>query len=322
MIDDIKADLDAHNIQQAIEQRNTPRLFDWLVTNFSYQGVSDAVARSYLDKHGNASWSAIQGALQQNVPCPRLRSYRSFHGCRYDKTSSTCSEPEHIELCSLPKHKLRNGRLNQTAYSFFLFVRDIANNDLVGWIDKQLASSTSFPQGFDRDPLIAPLRHVYGISDKILAMTLSSVLLGASSDRPRWFQAGVDMIAIDTLVHNFMHRTGILAESGRPHTYGVECYREGGCAELVRCVAGNINAQQFNSSFPMIFPRFIQHAIWRFCSAGGLNICNGNRIDDRAECDFRYCHLFSLCSHLRLKHASKQPLRPLDDANTRAKLQK
>ncbi|WP_197090896.1 hypothetical protein [Bradyrhizobium sp. LTSP849] len=283
MIEDIKADLDAHNIQQAIDQRNTPRLFDWLVTNFSYQGVSDAVARSYLDKHGSASWSAIQRALQQNVSCPRLRSYRSFHGCRYDKTSLTCSEPEHIERCPLPNHKLRNGRLNQTAYSFFLFVRDIANNDLVGWINHQLTEQPSLSPTY-QDPLIAPLRHVYGISDKILSMTLSSILLGASSGRPHWFQAGVDMIAIDTLVHNFMHRTGILAESGRPHTYGVECYREGGCAQLIRSVASNINAQRFNSSFPMTFPRFVQHAIWRFCSAEGLNFCNGNRIDDRAAC--------------------------------------
>jgi hypothetical protein len=39
----------------------------------------------------------------------------------------------------LPKHPLRNGRLNQTAYSLFLFIRDIADGDLVAWIDRQLA---------------------------------------------------------------------------------------------------------------------------------------------------------------------------------------
>jgi hypothetical protein len=35
---------------------------------------------------------------------------------------------------------LRNGRLNQTAYSLFLFVRDVANGDLVQWIDDQLSA--------------------------------------------------------------------------------------------------------------------------------------------------------------------------------------
>jgi len=41
----------------------------------------------------------------------------------------------------LPKHNLRNGRLNQTAYSLFLFIRDIADGDLVGWIDGQLQAA-------------------------------------------------------------------------------------------------------------------------------------------------------------------------------------
>jgi hypothetical protein len=38
-------------------------------------------------------------------------------------------------------HHLRNGRLNQLAYSLFLFVRDVADGDLVGWIDNQLAAA-------------------------------------------------------------------------------------------------------------------------------------------------------------------------------------
>jgi hypothetical protein len=38
----------------------------------------------------------------------------------------------------IPTHRLRNGRLNQTAYSLFLFIRDVAGSDLVGWIDARL----------------------------------------------------------------------------------------------------------------------------------------------------------------------------------------
>ena len=78
-----------------------------------------------------------QPANGSRHPCPKLKSYWHFHGCRYDKISRTCSEPDHVDACPLPSHQLRNGRLNQMAYSLFLFVRDIADGDLVGWIDRQ-----------------------------------------------------------------------------------------------------------------------------------------------------------------------------------------
>jgi hypothetical protein len=54
-------------------------------------------------------------------------------------------------------------------------------------------------------------------------MTLSGLLLGASDGRPHWFETGKGMIAIDTLVHDFLHRTGILDDCGAPHGYGVGC---------------------------------------------------------------------------------------------------
>jgi hypothetical protein len=38
----------------------------------------------------------------------------------------------------VPAYNLRNGRLNQTAYALYLFIRDIAGCDLVAWIDAQL----------------------------------------------------------------------------------------------------------------------------------------------------------------------------------------
>ena len=34
------------------------------------------------------------------------------------------------------------------------------------------------------------------------------------------------MIAIDTLVHNFLHRTGILPRFNANHVYGAACYRQ------------------------------------------------------------------------------------------------
>jgi hypothetical protein len=260
-----------------------------------------------MRQHGSASWSGITASLKGSPPCPLLQSHWHFDGCRYDKNSFTCSQPERIERCPLPRRRLRNGRLNQTAYSFYLFVRDIAGGNLVDWIDRRLDPESSDPDLLPSDlqdgpveQLLGPLRNVYGVSDKILTMTLSGLLLAASEGRPHWFEAGKAMVAIDTLVHNFLHRTGILDDCGVRHGYGVGCYRQGGCAEIVRAAASHIDASIFNAQYPTTFPRFVQHAIWRFCAADGLNICNGNRIDDAKPCEFNYCQLFSNCSRKRL----------------------
>jgi len=45
-------------------------------------------------------------------------------------------------------------------------------------------------------------------------MTLSVLFLGASGHRRRWLKVGGSMIAVGTLVHNFLHRTGSCAGSG------------------------------------------------------------------------------------------------------------
>ncbi len=306
-LDDIRTDVLRAGILEAVTVRNTPKIFDWLLDAFSYQGISDQVTRGYIRKHGNVTCSVMAKSLDAAPPCPLLQTYWHFDGCRYDKGSRTCSEPDHIDTCPVPHHKLRNGRLNQTAYSFFLFVRDVAKGDLIGWIDDRLTlpSPASISADVDlagerQERLIGPMRNIYGISDKILTMTLSGLLLG-SDDRPNWFETGKGMIAIDTLVHNFLHRTGILEVCGASHAYGVACYGLGGCAEIIRTAACQIDASGFNRQFPKVFPRFVQHAIWRFCAADGLNICNGNRIDDHKPCQNTYCQLFNKCRHKPLK---------------------
>jgi hypothetical protein len=139
------------------------------------------------------------------------------------------------------------------------------------------------------------------VADKVLTNALSWLMIGARNHRPVWFETGKAMVVIDTLVHNFLHRTGILENCGVPHRYGSACYAEGGCAEIIRGAAERIDARSFNSTFPNIFPRFVQHAIWRFCAADGLDLCNGNRIDDREPCQINYCYLFRICGRKPLK---------------------
>jgi len=123
-----------------------------------------------------------------------------------------------------------------------------------------------------RQAIISPLRNVYGVSDKVLAMTLADLLLSAGQQRPQWAEVGATMVAVDSLVHNFLHRTGILRRSGVEHAYGERCYRPGGCADILARLAADIDARQFNPSFPKSFPRFVQSAVWRYCAQGGLDL--------------------------------------------------
>ena len=218
LIDEIRADLKADGVRAAIRNRDTAAVFDWLISALSYQGISDQVAYDYMERHGRATWHDIEHKLGQGAGCPKLKSYWHFHGCRYDKLSRTCAEPDHIGGCPLPSHDLRNGRLNQTAYSLFLFIRDIADGDLVGWIDQRLPRTarlarSASPNGGSPDRADAGDLRRLGQGPRHGPVQPPA---GAPKRCGLWTEVGGSMIAIDTLVHNFLHRTGILAGSMRP----------------------------------------------------------------------------------------------------------
>jgi hypothetical protein len=295
-IEELEEDAADNEIIAAVASHDTSVIFNWLMWILSFQGVSDAVAKGYMEKHGNVTWAEIELALATAPHCEKLKAYWAFNGCGYHKGAQTCAEQALMHTCPLPRHRLRNGRLNQSAYSLYLFIRDVAGGDIVTWIDRQLEPKAKAAElANPRTALIDPLRNVYGISDKVIAMALATLLIGAGHDRPRWFEAGASFIVVDTLVHNFLHRTGILKRLGAVHLYGVGCYRHGGCCEILTMIAEAIDARRFNPTFPKVFPRFIQHAIWRYCAEGGLNICNGNQINDRARCLNKSCRLFGRC---------------------------
>ena len=88
---------------------------------------------------------AVRKNLARQPTCPKLKTYWRFYDCRYEKTNRTCTAPDHIATCPLPSHRLRNGHLNQLAYSLYLFIRDVADGDLVGWIDDRLDERTTKP---------------------------------------------------------------------------------------------------------------------------------------------------------------------------------
>jgi hypothetical protein len=173
-----------NSIVAAIERHDSARIFNWLMQALSYQGIADRIAHDYMQRHGRARWTSIKASLARKPSCPKLRGYWAFYDCRYGKASATCAEPRHMPACPLPRLPLRNGHLNQMAYSLFLFMHDVADEDFVGWIDAQLGSVNC--QSADRlsalrEAIIGPLRNVYGVADKVLAMALADLLLSAGA---------------------------------------------------------------------------------------------------------------------------------------------
>lgn len=283
------------------ELKQSRRLFEWLATQMSFQGISDEVARNYMDTHGRASWSAIARSLKAGPECALLDHYWSFADCRFQKSAATCSHPQLLHACPLPTFTFRNGRMNQLAYSLFLFIRDVAGGNLVGWIDDKLSDADRHTPTNLAESVIAPMRGIFGVSDKVLNMVMSSLLIAGTERNPLWGIAGGSMIAVDTLVHNFLHRTGILRRADALHPYGERCYGPQGCEAVIKAISAQIDARQFKPHFPRSFPRYVQRCLWLYCAREGLDVCNGTMIDDAKRCRHIECRLFDGCDRVRLR---------------------
>lgn len=301
----LQAECRASGLTDAVARRDTAFLYRWLLEGFQYQGLSDAQAAAFVATHGLPAYEDIGQAAADADACPKLRSYWHFEGCGFRKDRWTCGNPRRLDRCHLAALPLRKGTLNQTAFSLFLFLRDICDDDIVGWIDHRLetAASDRSPPRLYRpyDALLGPMRNIHGVSDKVLSMALSTLLLGGDPRREHWVATGARMIAVDTLVHNFLHRSGLIDQLGARHRYGPACYADHGCADVIDTLAETIDASLIDAAYPSFFPRLIQFAIWHFCAEGGLNICNGNRIDDRRPCREVFCAAGRTCARIALR---------------------
>ena len=291
-------------VVHAVAQHDQAALFDWLVGHFVLQGISDRAAASYQLAHGSITWVEVEASLQSHPPCPRLRSWWHFE-CGYRKATRTCAEPNFIEFCRLPTHDLRKGVLNEAAYGLALFIRDICNGDLVAWVDRRLAiadvSNNRYARGRRMaETIVAELSEIPGTGPKIWSMVLADLLLAGDPTRERWLTAGASMIAVDTMVHAWLHRTGMLRQDGVNHPYGPKCYGAGGCVDVIERFAQTVDARRYNPAFPAYFPRFVQVAIWEFCAEGARNICNGRQNDDRFPCQQIFCPAQNGCARLAL----------------------
>ena len=285
-------------IVAAVANHDTAALYRWLMETISYQGIADRVASDYLDTHGCVQWADVGNGLKRPDRCFKLATYWTFHGCGYRKWARTCAVPPRLPRCIVPALPMRNGSLAQAAVALHLFLRDVCGGDFIGWIDGQLTGSKE-P---DAAPIIDAMRHIHGVSDKVLSLALVPLLLGGRPDDALWQAAGAQLIVIDTLVHNWLHRTGILSDLDARHNYGPKCYAPNGCADLLRRAALPIDTRRYSSDNPPTFPRLIQYAIWRFCAADAFDICNGNRIDDRKPCSGAGCPIMRYCGRVALRN--------------------
>src|SRR5262249_48233005 len=64
-IDEAGLGPDGKDLRTAVRSRNTAALFDHLVAVLSYQGISDEVAKNFMDRYGLASSHVIEIALRR-----------------------------------------------------------------------------------------------------------------------------------------------------------------------------------------------------------------------------------------------------------------
>ncbi len=73
-------------------------------------------------------------------------------------------------------------------------------------------------------------------------MLLSAMLLGADRRRRLWLETGGSFVVVDTLIHNYLHRTGVLRAARAEHPYGPHCYAANGGASIIQAAARDIDA--------------------------------------------------------------------------------
>ncbi len=307
-LSDVAGRLAEHGVQIAVAARDSSALFDWIVALLARQGVSNHAAITYAERNGSPTFAAIAAGMAE-ARCPRLRSHWHFAGCGYRRMTGTCSTPHHQLLCPVSTIPARKGSLAEAATALWLFTRDIAGGDLVGWIDARLAAADpgdDHPRraAHMRSALIDPLVHLPGTGTKVWSMILAELLLAGDPGRERWVTTGASFIAIDSLVHAWLHRTGILRRLDVDHAYGPACHAPGGCADVVAALAKRIDARAFNRAYPRTFARWLQYAGWQFCAEGGYRICTGTRIADTARCAQRFCAAYRDCDRVALHPAT------------------
>jgi hypothetical protein len=93
LIAETRASLRAEGVASAVRRHDSAALFDWLITMLSYRGIANRVAADYLERHGQATWQAIESDLHRRPSCPKLKSYWHFYDCRTARNTIAAPSP-------------------------------------------------------------------------------------------------------------------------------------------------------------------------------------------------------------------------------------
>ncbi len=96
-IDEAGLGPEGKDLRKAIRSRNTAALFDHLVAALSYQGISDEVAKNFMDRHGLASWHVIESALEQAAKLPEAQKLLALSRLPVQQ------EPVHLRRAQPPR---------------------------------------------------------------------------------------------------------------------------------------------------------------------------------------------------------------------------
>ena len=275
------------------------RLYQYLVESFLLAGGGDQSNLGYYARQKvKPTFNRVRKGLKA-AKCQNLGSFDAFAGCGYQKTKKTCGEPGLLPSCPLPEFDMKKGALNRMAFSLYLFLRDFCKNDFYGFVrehfdDGQLPYLELKAR---LEAFITEVTRIANVGPKLAFMAFSGLFL---TKYPGWDyrRVGAQMIAVDSLVHNFLHRTGILGLYENNHKYGPRCHTENGCLGVVEDLALKIDCRKFNRSYPAYFPRFIQSRLWWYCAKDGVNVCNLNKCREgkpNLDCDLyktKLCQLF------------------------------
>jgi hypothetical protein len=255
--------------------RKSIKLYQYLMESFLLSGGGDQSNHGYYAKQNHKpTFNRVRRAVK-GAQCPKLASFEAFKGCGYRKTAHKCNEPAFLRTCPLPTFDMKRGALNHMAFSLYFFLRDVAGRDFYAYVTEHFGQAGGTIT--DRlETFIKKVTTIANVGPKLAHMALSCLFL---TTYPGWDyrRVGAHMIAVDSLVHNFLHRTGILGAYQLDHPYGPRCHAQNGCLGVIHDLAKHIDCREFNPTLPPDFPRFVQYHIWAYCGQAGENICNGNK---------------------------------------------
>jgi hypothetical protein len=289
-------------------QHKSIKLYQYLLKSFLFAGGGDQSNSAYYAKQRyKPTYNRVKQAIKA-VQCPKLASLEAFKGCGYRKTTNKCHEPAFLGTCSLTRFDMKRGALNHMAFSLYFFLRDVCQGDFYTYTKEHFSqyrptdgTITELLDGF-----IKKVTTIANVGPKLAHMALSGLFLTRYSGWD-YRHMGLHMIAVDSLVHNFLHRTGILDSYQLQHAYGPRCHSETGCMKVVQELANHIDCREFNPILPAHFPRFIQYHIWAYCAKDGENICNLNQCKPGKPNPGCVLHQQQLCPQLPPQRRAQQP---------------